>query len=41
MEILEGLEIEDRVVVKGFIGLRDGKEIVPVEPKAISSSSAD
>jgi len=41
MEILEGLEIDDRVVVKGFIGLRDGKEIVPVEPKAISSSSAD
>lgn len=41
MEILEGLEIDDRVVVKGFIGLRDGKEIAPVESKATSSSSAD
>ncbi len=41
MEILEGLEIDDRIVVKGFIGLRDGKEITPVEPKATSSSSAD
>jgi membrane fusion protein (multidrug efflux system) len=41
MEILEGLEIEDRVVVKGFIGLRDGKEIVPVDSKVISSNSTD
>ncbi len=41
MEILEGLEIDDRVVVKGFIGLRDGKQIIPLEPKATSSNSAD
>jgi RND family efflux transporter MFP subunit len=30
MEILEGLEVNERVVVKGFIGLRDGKKVVPV-----------
>jgi len=33
MEILEGLEIDERVVVKGFIGLRDDKKVVPVNTK--------
>ena len=41
MEILEGLEIDDRVVVKGFIGLRDGKKILPLDPDSASSSSTD
>ena len=31
MEILEGIEVNERVVVKGFIGLREGKKIIPVD----------
>ena len=40
MEILEGIEVNDRVVVKGFIGLSDGKKVVPVhtKPAAINST---
>ena len=40
MEILEGVEVNDRVVVKGFIGLRDGKKVVPVNtmPAAVDST---
>ena len=34
MEILEGIEVNDRVVVKGFIGLREGKKITPVNAKS-------
>ena len=33
IEILEGLEVDERVVVKGFIGLRDNKKVVPVNTK--------
>ena len=33
IEILEGLEVYERVVVKGFIGLRDDKKVVPVNTK--------
>lgn len=38
MEILEGVEVNERVVVKGFIGLRDGKKVVPVntQPAAVN-----
>jgi membrane fusion protein (multidrug efflux system) len=30
VEILEGLEVGDRVVVKGFLGLRDGAKVKPM-----------
>jgi RND family efflux transporter MFP subunit len=41
MEILEGVEVNDRVVVKGFIGLRDGKKVVPVNTKPAAVDSTD
>ena len=41
IEILEGLEIDDRVVVKGFIGLRDGKKITPLESKTSAGDIQD
>jgi RND family efflux transporter MFP subunit len=31
VEVLEGLELDQRVVVKGFFGLSEGKEVRPVE----------
>ena len=34
MEILEGIKVNDRVVIKGFIGLREGKKIIPVNTKS-------
>ncbi|MGW8228177.1 MAG: efflux RND transporter periplasmic adaptor subunit [Gammaproteobacteria bacterium] len=41
MEILEGIEVNDRVVVKGFIGLRDGKKVVPVNTKPVAGNSTE
>ena len=41
MEILEGLEVNERVVVKGFIGLRDGKKVVPVNHKPAAVNTAE
>ena len=41
MEILEGIEVNERVVVKGFIGLRDGKKIVPVTTKPVAVSTTE
>jgi membrane fusion protein (multidrug efflux system) len=41
MEILEGIEVNDRVVVKGFIGLRDGKKVTPVNIKPVPASSTE
>lgn len=40
MEILEGIEVNERVVVKGFIGLREGKKVIPVTstPAAVSTT---
>ena len=31
VEILEGLEEHDKVIVKGFLNLRDGKKVSVVE----------
>lgn len=39
MEILEGIKVGDRVVVKGFIGLRDGKKVVPVTARSAPDKS--
>jgi len=41
MEILEGLEVNDRVVVKGFIGLRDGKKVIPVNTKPVVGNTTE
>jgi len=41
MEILEGIEVNERVVVKGFIGLRDGKKVVPVNTKPVAGNSTE
>ena len=41
MEILEGVEINERVVVKGLIGLRDGKKVVPVNTKPAAVSTTE
>jgi RND family efflux transporter MFP subunit len=41
MEILEGIEVNERVVVKGFIGLRDGKKVVPVNIKPTPTSTTE
>jgi RND family efflux transporter MFP subunit len=41
MEILEGIEVDERVVVKGFIGLRDGKKVVPVNTKPETVSTTE
>ena len=30
VEVLEGLDNGDRVVVKGFLGLKEGKKVTPV-----------
>lgn len=37
MEILDGVKVNDRVVVKGFIGLREGKQILPVNTQPPST----
>ena len=41
MEILEGIEVNERVVVKGFIGLRDGKKVVPVNTKPVAGNTTE
>lgn len=41
MEILEGLEVKERVVVRGFIGLRDGKKVVPVNMKPTPTNTTE
>jgi len=41
MEILEGIEVNERVVVKGFIGLRDGKKVVPVNTKPVDGNTTE
>jgi membrane fusion protein (multidrug efflux system) len=41
MEILEGVEVNDRVVVKGFIGLRDGKKVIPVDTKPAAINTTE
>lgn len=41
MEILEGLEVNDRIVVKGFIGLRDGKKVIPVNTKPVVGNTTE
>ncbi len=41
VEILEGLNVDERVVVKGFIGLRDGKKVAPLEAKPGTVSRTD
>ena len=37
VEILDGLDAGDRVVTKGFLGLKDGKTVTPVEDKKRST----
>jgi RND family efflux transporter MFP subunit len=39
MEILDGVKVNDRVVVKGFIGLREGKKILPVNTQPSSTAT--
>ena len=41
MEILEGLEVNERVVVKGFIGLREGKKVIPVTSTSTAVSTTE
>ncbi|MCG6886702.1 MAG: efflux RND transporter periplasmic adaptor subunit [Proteobacteria bacterium] len=41
IEILEGLKVGDRVVVKGFIGLREGKKVIPVNTKPATASTSE
>ena len=41
MEILEGLEVGEYVVVKGFIGLRDNKKVVPVNTKPAAADPTE
>ena len=41
MEILEGIEVNDRIVVKGFIGLRDGKKVTPVNPQPAATNTTE
>ncbi|MCW8922164.1 MAG: hypothetical protein OQK69_00845, partial [Gammaproteobacteria bacterium] len=39
IEIISGIEIGDRLITKGFLGLRDGKVVTIVEPETDSDSS--
>ncbi len=41
MEILEGIEVNERVVVKGFIGLREGKKVIPVTSTPAAASTTE
>ncbi len=41
MEILDGIEVDDPVVVKGFIGLREGKKVIPVETEPATATPTE
>ena len=40
VEVLEGLERGDRVVIRGFLGLRDGKPVTPISESAGQSAAS-
>ena len=40
-EIISGIEIGDKLITKGFLGLRDGKVVTIVEPKTDADASTE